>query len=322
MTTRRKHTLSRLVCGALVLAAANHSGAAEWPSKPLRFVVGPGPDVLARLVGQKLTERWGQQVVVDQRPGAGGIIAADTVAKAAPDGYTMLLTTGSYTINHTLYKKLPYDLVRDLAPVSLLATIAFLLVTPPALPVASVEELVKHARAHPGKLNCASSGTGTTAHLGCEMLKRMAKIDIVHVPYKGLAPAIGDVLGGRTQMLFAVMQAGLPLVKDGKLKALAVSSDKRASAVPDIPTVAESGVPGFAFASWNGVHVPANTPRAVIARLNAGLVDALKKEDLRSRMLGLGLEPVGSTPQAFRDFVKTDIAQWAKVIADSGVRVQ
>lgn len=315
--------VSRAVIPLFVVFCVASSGMAAaqgYPTKPIRFIVGPGPDVLARLVGQKLTDAWGQQVVVDQRPGAGGIIAAETVSKATPDGYTLLLTTGSYTINHSLYAKLPYDLLRDLAPVSLLASIQFLLVVNPSLPAKSVDELLQLARARPGQLNCASSGTGTTAHLGCEMLKNLGKINIVHVPYKGIAPALTDVVGGQVQMMFAVMQAGLPQVRSGKLRALGVSGAKRSLAVPDLPTIAESGVPDFAFDSWNGVHVPAKTPKTVIAKLNAELVKSVKRPEMRERMLGLGLEPVGSTPEEFAVFVKADIAKWAKVIKESGVR--
>jgi tripartite-type tricarboxylate transporter receptor subunit TctC len=314
--------LSAVFAGLMALAAASLASGAEWPTRPVRFVVGPGPDVLPRLLGQKLTESWGQQVVVDQRPGAGGIIAAETVSRANPDGYTLLLTTGSYTINHTLYTKLPYDLTKDLAPVTLLATIQFLLATPPGLPVSSVEDLLRLARSQPGKLNCASSGTGTTAHLGCEMLSRLGKIEVVHVPYKGLAPAITDLLGGRMEMGFVVMQAGLPHAQSGKLRALAVSGAKRSAAVPDLPTVAEAGVPGFAFESWNGVHVPARTPSATLTRLNRDMVAAIALPDIRKRMLELGLEPVGSTTQAFADFVKEDIVRWARLIREAGVRVE
>lgn len=312
-----------LLLGVLALPLSPRvARGATYPSKPLRFIVGPGPDVLARLIGQKLTEDWGQQVVVDQRPGAGGIIAAQIAATAPADGYTMLLTTGSYTINATLYKKrLHYNLLTDLAPVSLLATIPFVLVVNPNLPAHSVEDLIRLARAKPGKLNCASSGTGTTAHLGCEMLRNLAHIDIVHVPYKGLAPAIDDLLGGRVQLLFAVAQAGLPYVRSGKLRGLAVSGPKRSPAIPELPTVAEAGVKGFAFESWNGVHVTAGTPKAVIDKLNAALVKAVKEPDMRSRMLGLGLDPVGSSVRDFAAFVRADIATWAKVIKASGVKV-
>lgn len=315
-------TMFLILATATALLAWRPASAADYPTKPIRFIVGPGPDVLARIVGQKLTDAWGQQVVVDQRPGAGGIIAADTAAKAAPDGYTLLLTTGAYTVNAVYYTKLPYELTRDFAPVSLLASIQFLLVVHPSVPVKSVEELIQLARAKPGQFNCASSGTATTAHLGCEMLKSMGRIDIVHVPYKGVAPALIDVLGGQVQMFFAVMQAGLPHVRGGKLRALAVSGTRRAQAAPDLPTVAESGIPGFAFDSWNGVHVPARTPRAIIARLNAELTKTVKLPDVRGRMLDLGLEPVGNAPEEFASFVKADLARWAKVIKEANVRVE
>jgi len=308
--------------GLLLWLAAGGGLAQDYPTRPIRFVVGPGPDVLARLVGQKLTEAWGQQVVVDQRPGAGGIIAADTVARATADGYTLLLTTGAYSVSTVVYAKLPYDLLRDFAPVSLLATIQFLLVVPPSLPAKSVGELLALARARPGQLNCASSGTATTAHLGCEMLNSRAGIKTVHVPYKGLAPAMADVLGARVEMLFAVMQAGLPQVRAGKLRALAVSGAKRASAVPELPTVAEGGVPGFEFESWNGVHVPARTPGGLIARLNAALVKTVRAQEMRAKMLELGLEPVGGTPEELGAFVKADVERWAKVAKEAGVRAE
>lgn len=309
-----------VLAGVTVPTGAAH--AQNYPAKPIRFIVGPGPDVLARLIGQKLTDSWGQQVVVDQRPGAGGIIAADTVAKSIPDGYTLLLTTGAYTINATLYPKLPYDLERDLAPVSLLASISFLVIVPPSLPAKNMRELVQLAKAKPGSLNCAHSGPGTTAHLGCEMLKSSARIDIVPVPYKGTVPAIIDVISGQAQLMFAVMQGGLPHVQAGKLRALAVTGSKRSAALPDVPTITEAGFPGADFITWNGVHVPAKTPKATIAKLNAELDRLLKLADVRERMQTLGLDPVGGTPEAFAAFVKADIARWAKVIKESGVRAE
>src|SRR5215210_1515368 len=254
---------ARIVLPLALIAGFVSCGACSqtFPSKPIRFIVGPGPDVLARLIGQKLTETWGQQVVVDQRPGAGGIIAADTVAKSIPDGYTLLLTTGAYTINATLYPKLPYNLERDLAPVDLLALISFLVIVNPSLPAKSMQELAQLARAKPGTLNCAHSGPGTTAHLGCEMLKSSARIDIVPVSYKGTIPAIVDVMSGQAQLMFAVMQGGLPQVQAGKLRAVAVTGSKRAAALPDVPTISEAGYPGADFISWNGVHVRAGTPK-------------------------------------------------------------
>ena len=293
-----------------------------YPTKPVRFIVGPGPDVLARMIGQKLTDAWGQQIVVDQRPGAGGIIAADTVAKAIPDGYTLLGTTGSYTINATLYSKLPYDLERDLAPVSLLASASFLMVVNPSLSAKSMQELIQLAKARPGQLNCAHSGPGTTAHLGCEMLKNSARIDIVSVPYKGIVPAIIDVVGGQAQFMFAVMSAGLPQVESGKLRALAVTGAKRSAALPNVPTITEAGVPGADFISWNGVHAPARAPQPIIAKLNAEMNRVLKLPDVRERMQTLGLDPVGGTPEGFAAFIKADIARWAKVIKEAGVRAE
>jgi tripartite-type tricarboxylate transporter receptor subunit TctC len=307
---------------AVVTWAAYGAVAQTYPVKPVRFIVGPGPDVLPRLLGQKLTESWGHQVVVDQRPGAGGIIAADTVAKSAPDGYTLLLTTGAYTINASLYQKLPYDLERDLAPVGLLATISFLVVVPPSLPAKSMQELVQIAKSKPGQLNCAHSGPGTTAHLGCEMLKKAADIDIVAVSYKGVAPALVDVLSGQAQLMFAVMQGGLPHVQAGKLRALAITGSKRAPSLPNVPTVSEAGYRGADFISWNGVHVRSGTSRPLISKLNADFNRALEIPEVQERMSALGLEPAGGTPEAFAEFVKGDIARWAKVIRESGVRVE
>jgi tripartite-type tricarboxylate transporter receptor subunit TctC len=306
----------------VVLCLSCGAWAQQYPVKPIRFIVGPGPDVLARLIGQRLTEGWGQQVVVDQRPGAGGIIAADTVAKSIPDGYTLLLTTGAYTINASLYPKLPYNLERDLAPVDLLALISFLVVVNPSVPAKSLPDLVQLARAKPGTLNCAHSGPGTTAHLGCEMLKTSARIDIVPVSYKGTIPALVDVMSGQAQLMFAVMQGGLPQVQAGKVRALAVTGNKRAAALPDVPTVTEAGFAGADFISWNGVHVRAGTPKAIVTKLNEALNRALKVPEVQERMAGLGLDPAGGTPESFGVFVREDIARWAKVIKTANVRVE
>ena len=311
--------------GSLAAAPKDATAAAAraaYPTKPIRFIVGPGPDVLARLVGQKVTESWGQQVVVDQRPGAGGIIAADTVAKSQPDGYTLLLTTGAYTINATLYPKLPYNLERDLAPVSLLATIPFIVIVTPSVPAKSMQELVQLARAKPGQLNCAHSGPGTTAHLGCEMLKSSARVDIVPVSYKGTIPAIVDVISGQSQFMFAVMQGGLPHVQAGKLRALAITGRRRSPALPDVPTIAEAGFGGADFISWNGVHVRAGTPAAIVEKLNGELNRVLKLPDIHEKMVGLGLDGAGGSTDQFGAFVREDIVRWAKVIRDANVRVE
>lgn len=297
------------------------SSGQAYPTKPIRFVIGPAPDVLARMVGQKLTDAWAQQIVVDQRPGAGGIIAGETVAKAPPDGYTWLLSTGAYPTLVGLYPKLPFDFVRDLAPVSLLASIPFLLVAHPSLPVKSVSELIKLARARPGQINYASSGAGTTAHLAGEMFKSMAKVNIVHVPYKGVPAGLVGLISGEAQLMFAIMQAGFPHVKAGKLRALAVSGATRSQSAPDVPTIAESGVPGYDFTSWNGVHVPAGTPKAIISKVQAELVKVVAMPDVKERMFGLGMEVAGSTPEQLGELVNSDIAKWAKVIKEAGVRV-
>jgi len=327
MKRRGSRLLAPTLAGGLALVAGSACcsvavQAQTYPARPVRFIVGPGPDVLPRLLGQKLTESWGQQTVVDQRPGAGGIIAADLVAKSLPDGYTLLLTTGAYTINASLYQKLPYDLERDLAPVALLASISFIVVVPPGLPAKSMQELIQLAKAKPGQLNCAHAGPGTTAHLGCEMLKTSAGINIVPVPYKGVAPALVDVMTGQAQVMFAVAQGGLPQVQSGKLRALAITGARRNPALPDVPTITEAGYGGADFVSWNGVHIRSGTPRAVIARLNNDLNRVLKLPDIQERMVTLGLDPAGGTPEAFGRFVREDIARWAKVIKESGVRVE
>ncbi|HKU72226.1 MAG TPA: tripartite tricarboxylate transporter substrate binding protein [Burkholderiales bacterium] len=305
-----------------VMVLAGAASAQDFPAKPIRFIVGPGPDVLARIVGQKLTDAWGQQILVDQRPGAGGIIAAETVAKSPADGYTMLLSTGTYTTIPSLYKKVPYDFVRDLQPVTLLATLPFLLVAHPSVPANNVQQLIQLARAHPGQLNYASSGNGTTAHLAGEMLKSMAKINIVHVPYKGTVPGVTDLVAGQVHIMFAIIQSSLPYVQAGRLKALAVSSAKRAASAPQVPTIAESGLPGYEFISWNGVHLPAATPRPVAGKLNTELLRIIALPDVKEKMLGLGMDIAGGTPEEFGALVKSDIAKWAKVIREAGIHAE
>ena len=306
-------------CGLMVAGVA---AAQDYPAKPIRVIVGPGPDVLARIVGQKLTDAWGQQVIVDQRPGAGGIIAAESVAKSAPDGYTLLLSTGTYTTIPSLYSKVPYDFVKDLQPVTLLATLPFLLVAHPSLPAKYVRDLVQLARARPGQLNYASSGNGTTAHLAGEMLKSMAKINIVHVPYKGTVPGVIDLVAGQVHLMFAIIQSSLPYVQAGRLRALGVSGAKRSSSAPGVPTIAESGVPGYEFISWNGIHVPAAASKAVTGKLNAELLKVIAAPDVKERMFGLGMEVAGGTPEEFGALVRSDIAKWAKVIRDAGIKMQ
>ncbi len=320
MTLLWRGTGSLLV--ACVAAAGTATHAQNYPHKPIRMIVGPGSDFVVRLVGRRLTEVWGQQIVVETRPGGGGVIAAELVSKATPDGYTLLNTTGSYTINAGLYKNLPYDLVRDFTPVSLFIRLPLVLSVHPAVPAQSVQELVKLARARPGQLNCASSGNGTSAHLACEMLRSTGKIEIVHVPYKGLPAATTDLLGGQVQMAFIITNEALPHVKSGRLRALGVSGPKRAAAAPDIPTIAESGIPEYSYETWNGVHAPAGTPKAIIARLNAEIVKAVRFKEINERFVNMGMEPAGNTPDEFAAFVREDLARTAKVIKASGMRVE
>lgn len=315
-------TLAALAFAVIGLLHGVVASAQQFPGKPIRFIIGPAPDVLARLVGQKLSDTWGQQVVVDQRPGAGGILAAEMVAKAPPDGHTWLLSTGAYTVLVGLHSKLPFDFVNDLAPVSLLATIPFLLVAHPSLPAKSVRELIRLSRARPGEINFASGGTGTTSHLAGEMFKNMAKINIVHVPYKSVPVSLVGVISGEAHVTFAVMQAGYPNVKSGKLRALGVTSARRSPSAPDIPTISESGVPGYEFISWNAVHVPAGTPKAVISRIHAELVKVVGLPDVKGKMFSLGMQVAGSTPDELGGLVKSDIAKWSKVIKEAGVRVE
>lgn len=318
--------MNSIVRPALALAAslALVSGAAaaqQFPTKPVRFVVGAGPDLLPRLIAEKLTSDWGYQVVVDQRPGAGGIIAAETVSKATPDGYTMLLTTGAYTLHAVVMgPRLPYKLERDLAPVTLVTVLPVIIVANPSLPVKTLGDLIKLAKSKPGQLNCAHAGTNTSSHFGCELLKASTGIDILSVPFKGSAAATVATISGETQIQCTVMQGSLPLVKAGKLRPLAVTGAKRSAQLPGIPTVTELGFASADYHSWNGVHVPAGTPKPIIAQLNAAIVRALKQPDVQQRLHGLGLEASGNTPEEFAAFVKDDIARWTRIAKQTGVR--
>jgi tripartite-type tricarboxylate transporter receptor subunit TctC len=319
--------MSRLLASpalALIIAGAScvlPARAQDYPTRPVFIVVGPGPDTMARLFGQKLSEAWGQQVLVDPQPAGGGVVAMRAVARAQPDGHTMLLTTGSYTINEALRPNLPVLLLRDFEPVAEIGALSFILVTNPALPIKSLDDLVKAARAQPGKLNCASSGVGTTAHLGCEMLNRFANVDVLHVPYKGVGPALVDLLGGRVEITFAVPTI-IEQVKSGQVRALAVTGPKRLSGLPDVPTVAEAGFAELEFGSWNGLHVPVGTPKPIVAKINSAIAGARDLPDIRQRMTELGFTPEGGSPEQFGEFVKLDLARWQKVVKEKGVKVE
>jgi tripartite-type tricarboxylate transporter receptor subunit TctC len=304
----------------VALAVAGSALAQTYPNKPIRVIVGPGPDALARVIGQKLTETWGQPVIVDQRGGGGGTISAEAVAKAAPDGYTLLLATGTHTINPSMYK-VSYDMVRDFAPVTLLASTPFILAVHPSVPATSVAELIRLAKSKPGALNYGSGGNGTPPHLATELFKTSAGIELVHVPYKTVAAAITDLVAGQLQVMFTVGPAGLPQIHAGRLRGLAVSTPKRSAFAPDLPTVAESGLPGFDVFGWNGLLAPAGTPPSVVGKLQGEIARALQNPEVRERIAGFGFEPVGNTPEEFGEFVKTDIARWAKVVKESGARV-
>ena len=322
--------LWRLAVGALLafsaLAAAPMAGAQAYPAKPIRIVVpfppGGATDILARAVAQKLTDAWGQAVVVDNRPGAGGNIGSEIVAKAAPDGYTLEMgTVGTHAINASLYAKMPYDHVKDFAPVILVAGVPNVLVVNPTLPVNSVQELIAYAKANPGKLNFASSGNGTSIHLAGELFKVMAGVQMTHIPYKGSAPALQDLIGGQVQLMFDNLPPSLPHIKAGKLRALAVTSATRSSALPDTPTIAESGLPGFEASSWFGVLAPAGTPPAIIARLNAEIGAWLASAEAKEKMLALGANIGGGSPEDFARHIAAETAKWQKVVKASGAKV-
>jgi len=312
---------------AAALCAAAPSLAQGFPEKPIRFVVGFTPggpsDILARALGQKLGERWSQQVVIENRPGAGGNVAAEAVAKSAPDGYTWLLGNNSIlATNQSLYRSLGYDPVKDFAPVSLVAVQPNILVVNPQLPVKSVTELVAYARRYPGKLNYASSGSGAAAHLAGELFKTMTGVDLVHVAYKGAQPALTDLIAGQVQVMFATSASAIPFIHAGKLRALAVTTARRSASVPDLPTVSEAGVPGFEAITWHGVVVPAATPRPLVERLNRDIVGALAQPDLRERLAALGAEVRAGTPREFADYIASEIPKWSKVVRDSGARIE
>ena len=318
--------VQRAAFAAMAFLLAVDAWAQAYPTRTIRLVV-PFPaagttDILARDVAQRLSVSLGQSVVVDNRPGAAGNIGSDLVAKSAPDGYTLLMgTVGTHAINPSLYSKMPYDHVKDFVPIVLVAGVPNVLEVTPSLPVNSVADLIKLAKEKPGQLNFASSGSGTSIHLSGELFKTMAGVDMVHVPYKGSAPALTDLMGGQVQLMFDNLPSSLAQIKAGKLRAIAVTSAQRAAALPNIPTIAESGLPGFEASSWFGLLAPAGTPPAIVARINADVNQWLQTSAAKEQLLAQGAAPAGGTPEQFAAHIRAETEKWAKVVKVSGAKV-
>lgn len=326
MLKRLMPAIAIAAAGFCAAGQAQAQAASAYPNKPIHIVVtftsGGAPDILARLIGEKLNAAWGQPVIVDNKPGAGGNIGADYVAKAAPDGYNLVLgTVGTHSINGALYQNMPYDMVKDFTPVTLLASTPNMLVVNNDVPAKNLKEFIALGKKE-GKMTFASSGSGTSIHVSGELFKTMTGIDMQHIPYKGRASAIPDLLGGRVTMMFDNMPSSLPLVREGKLRAIGVTSAKRSAAAPDIPTLAEAGLPGFDAVSWFAMFAPANTPAPVVNKLQAEISKILKSPDISKKLLDLGLDPSGSTPAELAAYQKSEIAKWSKVVKDSGAKVE
>jgi tripartite-type tricarboxylate transporter receptor subunit TctC len=325
---RLARALAGLAAALCAAVASAQDPAAAYPSRTIRLVVpfppGGVTDRLGRVLARKMQEDWGQPTVVENRPGASGMIAAEAVAKAAPDGYTLMMGhIGTHAINASLFSKLPYDPVRDFAPVSLLATVPNILLLHPTVPASSVPELIALARARPGTLNFASPGSGTSGHMSAELLKSMAGIDIVHVPYKGPGPALQDLLAGQVNMLFDTVASSLPQVRAGKLKGLAVTTRDRAAIAPDIPTMAESGVPGYEIAPWFAAFAPVGTPAPIVAKLQGEMARILAQPDVRNAFVNQqGMTLIASTPDELAAHVQHEIAKWARVVKQTGARAE
>jgi tripartite-type tricarboxylate transporter receptor subunit TctC len=322
--------LLRLILAFVVCIVTAHAqmekASTAYPTKAIRLIVpfapGGSNDIMARLIGQKFSEAFGQQVVADNRAGASGIIGTDIAAKAAPDGYTLLMMSLTFAVNPSLFRKLPYDTQKDLTPVTLVASAPLMLVVHPSIPAKSVQELVAYAKANPGKLNFGSGGPGTTPHLAGEMLKMMIGAQMTHVPYKGGGPALADLMGGQIQLMLENIPSTLPLAKSGKLRALAVTALTRSLLVPDLPTLDEAGLKGYEIVGWNGLFVPTGTPRAIVNLLHTTTAKALEQRDLKERLATLGAEGVGSSPDEFKAFVQAEIRKWARVVKEAGLKVE
>lgn len=312
------------VLAAAIAAGCQYCAADEFPVKPIRLIVpftpGGGTDIVSRTVGQKLTERWGRTVVIDNRPSAGGIVASDIVAKAAPDGYTLGVVTPTQTINPSLHAKLPFDTLNDFAPVVLMNRLQLILVVNTAFPPQTVRELIAYAKARPGQVNFASTGTGGSAHLAVELIKKLASIEMTHIPYKGSAPAYTDLMSGQIQLLSNNIISTMPLVRAGKLRALAVMGLARSPIAPEVATVAESGLPGFDVSSWFGIVAPGKTPVDVVNKLNREVGAILQLPEVRERLLAQGAEVAGGTPAEFDQMMRFEMKRWADLIRSAGIR--
>ena len=318
--------LSAAYLAAVLTIACTTAVAQTYPAKPIRFILpvaaSSTSDTLGRLIARQLAERLGQQIVVDNQPGAGGNIGVPLAARAPADGYTLLLISSAPAISPSIYPKLSYDLMRDFAPVTQLTAGLYMLVVHPSVPARSVKELIALARARPGQLTFGSAGTGTGTHLTGELFKASAKVDALHVPYRGMGPATTELLGGQLSLIFSGLPSGLPHMKAGRVRALGVTSAARSTAVPELPTLAEAGLPGFESTTWQGLAVPAATPRDIINRLHAESVKTLESADIRTRLVNMGTEPVGSSPEQFAAYVAAETAKWGKLVRAIGLRLE
>jgi len=319
-------TAAACLTGALGVAAPAWAQANAFPTKPIRIIVPYPPgglvDPVARVLAQKLTEAWGQPVVIDNKPGAGTILGTQQLAKAAPDGYTVILASSNHAVNPAMHEKLPYDSVKDFVPITLVATIPMMLTVHPSMPVSSVPELVALLKKQPGKYNFSSTGNGGTTHLAGELFKSMTGVDIVHVPHKGSGPSVMSVMAGESHMTFDTVYLQLPQVREGKLRALAVSTSKRTQLAPDVPTVSESGPTGFEAYTWIGFLAPAGTPGEIVQKWHQEIVRILQMPEIRNRQISQGLEPVGSTPEQFSAFIRTEMDKWARVTRQAGIKAE
>ena len=321
----RRRLLQASAASTLVTVSSMPFAQTAFPTKPIRLIVpfaaGGTTDILGRVAAAELSKAFGSQAIVENRSGAGGNIGAEVVAKAAPDGYTLLVcTVGTHGINQALYNKLPFDPIKDFEPVTLLATVPNVLVVHPAVKANNVSELIALAREKPGKLNYASSGNGTSIHLSAELFKSMTRTFMTHIPYRGSAPAITDLMGGQADLMFDNLPTALPFIKSGKLRALGVTTTKSSVALPGVPPIADT-LPGYEASSWFGIVAPAGTPKDIVQKINQALVRALQSPEVRERLINQGAEPVGNTPEQFGDYIKAELLKWSKVVKASGAKV-